>query len=136
MFTAPSTRSPAGKASKRALVGAAALSLALGSVGWGSTSAVAGGGHHQPPGHHDPRGQLVELQLLAFNDYHGHLEANTPGTLDGAPAGGSQYLAAKLNELRAGHKHSLTVAAGDLIGGSPAFPGCSTTSRPSSRSTR
>ncbi len=28
----------------------------------------------------DPPGQLVDLQLLAFNDYHGHLEANTPGT--------------------------------------------------------
>jgi len=71
----------------------------------------------------DPPGQLVQLQLLAFNDYHGHLEANTPGTVDGAPAGGSEYLSAKLNELRAGNKYSLTVAAGDLIGGSPAFSG-------------
>jgi 5'-nucleotidase len=70
-----------------------------------------------------PPGRLVQLQLLAFNDYHGHLEANTPGTINGAPAGGSEYLAAKLNELRQGHKYSLTVAAGDLIGGSPAFSG-------------
>ncbi len=29
----------------------------------------------------------------------------------------------ELNELRKGHKYSLTVAAGDLIGGSPAFSG-------------
>jgi 5'-nucleotidase len=71
----------------------------------------------------DPPGQLVDLQLLAFNDYHGHLEANTPGTLDGAAAGGSEYLSAKLSELRDGHKYSVTVAAGDLIGGSPAFSG-------------
>ena len=28
-----------------------------------------------------------------------------------------------LAELRAGHEHSLTVTAGDLIGGSPAFSG-------------
>jgi len=75
------------------------------------------------PGNPDPRGQLVDLQLLAFNDYHGHLEANTPGTIDGVAAGGSEYLSAKLSELREGNKYSLTVAAGDLIGGSPAFSG-------------
>jgi len=71
----------------------------------------------------DPPGQLVQVQLLAFNDYHGHLEANTAGTVDGAAAGGSEYLSAKLAELREGNKYSLTVAAGDLIGGSPAFSG-------------
>jgi 5'-nucleotidase len=60
---------------------------------------------------------------LAFNDYHGHLEANTPGTVAGEPAGGSEYLSAMLAQLREGNKYSLTVAAGDLIGGSPAFSG-------------
>jgi 5'-nucleotidase len=63
----------------------------------------------------------VELQVLGINDYHGHLEADTPGSVDGEPAGGGEYLAAKLNELRAGAKNSLTVAAGDLIGGTPAL---------------
>ena len=71
----------------------------------------------------DPPGQLVQVQLLAFNDYHGHLEANTPGMIDGVAAGGSEYLSAALTQLRAGNKYSLTVAAGDLIGGSPAFSG-------------
>ena len=71
----------------------------------------------------DPPGQLVEVQLLAFNDYHGHLESNTPGTVAGVSAGGSEYLSAKLSELREGHKYTLTAAAGDLIGGSPAFSG-------------
>ncbi|MGB6852759.1 MAG: metallophosphoesterase, partial [Thermoanaerobaculia bacterium] len=80
--------------------------------------AAAGG-----PGNPDPPGQLVQLQLLAFNDYHGHLEPNASGTVDGAPAGGGEYLSAMLNNLRAGNKFSLTVAAGDLIGGSPAFSG-------------
>ena len=75
--------------------------------------------HH----HGHRRRRTVELQLLAFNDYHGHLESTTPGTINGAPAGGSEYLSSKLNELRQGHKYSLTVAAGDLIGGSPAFSG-------------
>ncbi len=76
-----------------------------------------------PPGQPDPPGQLIDLQLLGFNDYHGHLEASTPGTVASVPAGGAEYLSAKLNELRQGNKYSLTVAAGDLIGGSPAFSG-------------
>lgn len=71
----------------------------------------------------DPPYQLVKLQLLAFNDYHGHVLPNEAGTVDGIAAGGGEYLAAKLNQLRAGNEHSLTVAAGDLIGGSPAFSG-------------
>jgi 5'-nucleotidase len=71
----------------------------------------------------DPPGQLVQVQLLAFNDYHGHLQADGNGTVGGVEAGGGQYLASKLAELRNGNKWSLTVAAGDLIGGSPAFSG-------------
>jgi 5'-nucleotidase len=66
---------------------------------------------------------LLDLQLLGFNDYHGHLESTTPGMVGGVPTGGAEFLSAKLNELRAGEDHSLTVAAGDLIGGSPAFSG-------------
>ena len=76
-----------------------------------------------PPGNPDPKGQLIDLQLLGFNDYHGHVESTTPGNINGAPAGGGEYLSAKLNQLREGNKYSLTVAAGDLIGGSPAFSG-------------
>ncbi|MEN8239868.1 MAG: metallophosphoesterase, partial [Actinomycetota bacterium] len=72
----------------------------------------------------DPPGQLIDVQLLAFNDYHGHLEAGGNGDVgDVEDAGGGEYLAAKLAELRNGNKFSVTVAAGDLIGGSPAFSG-------------
>lgn len=71
----------------------------------------------------NPPGQLIEVQLLGINDYHGHIEANAAGTIGDVPAGGGEYLSAKLNELREGKKYSLTVAAGDLIGGSPAFSG-------------
>ena len=74
----------------------------------------------------DPPGQLVQVQLLAFNDYHGYLESGGnpgPGTVGTSPAGGGEFLATKLRQLRAGNKYSLTVAAGDLIGGSPFLSG-------------
>lgn len=83
----------------------------------------AGQRNHHSKHWKDNRGRLVELQLLAFNDYHGHVKPDGAGTIDGNPAGGGAYLASKLKELRAGKRHSLTVAAGDLIGGSPAFSG-------------
>ncbi|HNM96477.1 MAG TPA: bifunctional metallophosphatase/5'-nucleotidase [Marmoricola sp.] len=76
------------------------------------------------------RTHLTSVQLLSFNDYHGHLEA-TDGPLSRAqdpsqtPAGGAEYLATRLAALRAQAPggHSLTVAAGDLIGGSPFLSG-------------
>ena len=83
-------------------------------------AAMAGPADAEQP---DPPGQLVDLQLLAFNDYHGHVRGNESGTIESAAAGGGEYLSAKLAELRAGEKYSLTVAAGDLIGGTPAFSG-------------
>ncbi|MGZ9133417.1 MAG: bifunctional metallophosphatase/5'-nucleotidase [Nitrospira sp.] len=74
----------------------------------------------------DPAYQLVPLQLLAFNDYHGYLESDSdpgPGNVGSDPAGGGEYLSTKLKELRNGHQNSITVAAGDLIGGSPFLSG-------------
>jgi 5'-nucleotidase len=76
-----------------------------------------------------PSSKPVDLQILSFNDYHGHLEppTGTDGTAltkDGAVlAGGSEYLTTELRTLRKGDKNSLTVAAGDLIGGSPSLSG-------------
>ena len=71
-----------------------------------------------------------KVQLLSFNDFHGHLEATDPplnATLDPSQtqAGGAEYLAATLDGLRSkvGDKNSLTVAAGDLIGGSTFLSG-------------
>ena len=115
------THQPSGRSRTRTvLFGFAALSLAA-SVAVATTASAAPGNGKGPKG--DNGNVLVDLQLLAFNDYHGHVEATSAGNLGGEPAGGGQYLAAKLNELRAGEEHSLTVAAGDLIGGSPFFSG-------------
>lgn len=69
----------------------------------------------------------VEVAVLAFNDFHGNLEPprQSVGLPDGqggtaqVPAGGAAWLASALDELRARHPHSLTVAAGDLISASP-----------------
>ncbi len=108
------------RARRRVVAGAAALSLTAGAFALGSPSAVAG---DSPADEGKKPAKLVRLQILAFNDYHGHLEATTPGTVDDQAAGGAEYLATALTQLRAGKKYSLTVAAGDLIGGSPALSG-------------
>ena len=69
------------------------------------------------------QGQEVTVQLLAFNDLHGHLEpANLTFTLpDGRriPAGGVEYLATHIKQLRRKNPHTLLVSAGDSIGASP-----------------
>ncbi|GAA4924562.1 5'-nucleotidase [Stackebrandtia albiflava] len=72
----------------------------------------------------------VDIQLLAINDFHGNLEPpsgssgeitmiDEHGEQVQVKAGGAEYLATHLAEAREGHRNSVTVAAGDLIGGSP-----------------
>lgn len=75
-------------------------------------------------------GPLLDVQLLSFNDFHGHLKADDPplnkvSDPSQTPAGGVEYLAAHLDALRAKQPagRSLTVAAGDLIGGSTFLSG-------------
>lgn len=91
-------------------------------------SAPAASAHPKDKHRGDPN--LVNVQLLSFNDYHGHLEA-TDGPLSRqldptqTPVGGVEYLSTTIKQLRAkaGDKNSLTVAAGDLIGGSTFLSG-------------
>jgi 5'-nucleotidase len=61
----------------------------------------------------------VEVQLLGLNDFHGHLEAHTPGRIGTTQAGGAEYLATHLREMEKTNRNSLIVSAGDLIGASP-----------------
>ncbi len=67
----------------------------------------------------------VDVKLLAINDFHGNLVPPTgsSGTIAGQPAGGAEYLATQLAKLRGTteeeREHTVTVAAGDLIGASP-----------------
>ncbi len=120
-----SRQSPTTRLRPRVLAGLGALVLAVTALAVPAVSAGAGK-PPAPPGQPDPRGQLVPVQLLAFNDYHGYLETDSnpgPGNVGTDPAGGGEYLSAKLRQLRQGNKYSLTVAAGDLIGGSPFLSG-------------
>lgn len=71
----------------------------------------------------------VDLRILAINDFHGYLQPFAGGIrIDDpadkskkivVPAGGAEHMATLVQELRAGNKNSIFVAAGDLIGASP-----------------
>ncbi len=99
-----------------------ALTLLLGTIGLGTTAEA----HPRWP-----KPQDIELQVLSFNDFHGHLQppggtdATLGATLDptATPVGGAEYLASTLKGLRQKARYSQTVAAGDLIGGSPFLSG-------------
>ena len=87
---------------------------------------------HPPPPPPPPElnraqaGGTVEVQILAFNDFHGNLETPAPVEMveaDGSKvmiaAGGAAQLAARLQQLRQGQPRSVTVSAGDTIGATP-----------------
>ena len=84
------------------------------------------------------------VQLLAFNDFHGHVKAvndlgqsiperseigQTKNPTTGAivnqtvNAGGVEYLSQKVKELRTANTNTITVGGGDLIGASPLLSG-------------
>jgi 5'-nucleotidase len=74
-------------------------------------------------------GTPVELRILAINDFHGNLKP-PPGGIRitdpndktkkiMVPAGGAETMASLVKQLREGHKNTIFVAAGDLIGASP-----------------
>jgi 2',3'-cyclic-nucleotide 2'-phosphodiesterase (5'-nucleotidase family) len=94
---------------------------------------ASGGAQAQKPRRHP---WLMPIQLLSFNDFHGNLQPPSGSSgrnvvdhrLDAGAtepsdvtqdAGGAAYLATHLAQARKGHRNSLTVAAGDLIGASP-----------------
>jgi 5'-nucleotidase len=67
----------------------------------------------------------LELQVLALNDFHGNLRPpeGSGGRIGGAEpegnAGGVEYLATTVRDLRATNPNTLFVSAGDLIGATP-----------------
>lgn len=59
----------------------------------------------------------VDVQILALNDFHGNLLP--PGNFGTTPAGGVEYLATHIDNLRANNPNTVVVSAGDMIGASP-----------------
>jgi 5'-nucleotidase len=72
-----------------------------------------------------PAAGTVDVQLLAFNDFHGAIEppAGANGRIGQTTAGGVEYLATHLAALAATNANSVIVSAGDNIGASPLLSG-------------
>lgn len=117
--------------SKRPAAWRAAWRRAVAAVLALSAAACTGiGGIGREPGAAgaDAAGGPVTIKVIAFNDFHGHLE-QPPGALpvrDPAtgrtvrvPAGGVARLAALIGSLKAANPNHVVVAAGDLIGATP-----------------
>jgi 5'-nucleotidase len=69
-----------------------------------------------------PPAQVVDVQVLAINDFHGALEppAGANGRIGSVQAaGGMEYLAAALARLKATNRNTVVVSAGDNFGGTP-----------------
>lgn len=72
--------------------------------------------------------ETVEIQILAFNDFHGQIEPpsgteilyyNTTNYPFEAEVGGASYLATQIKALKATNPNTVIVSAGDCIGASP-----------------
>jgi 5'-nucleotidase len=63
----------------------------------------------------------VNVQILAVNDFHGNLEppSGSSGRIGTINAGGVEYLATHIRNLKATNPNTVVVSAGDLIGASP-----------------
>jgi 5'-nucleotidase len=69
-----------------------------------------------------PRQHDLKVKIIAFNDFHGNLLPGSYALGAGQPAimaGGIDYLAAYVAELRAENPNHVVVSAGDLVGASP-----------------
>lgn len=83
-----------------------------------------GGDNNQEP---------VNVKLIAFNDFHGYLVQNDssntvkvydqddPTNPKKVSVGGGAFMATLINQLRAQNTNNIVVAAGDLVGASPAI---------------
>lgn len=79
--------------------------------------------------HEDWACGTIDVQLLAFNDFHGNLKppSGSSGRIVTGPdaavnrvdAGGAEFMATHLAKLRAANPNTVIVTAGDIIGASP-----------------
>lgn len=106
---------------RRRVTAAVAVAAAAALAFLPTTSAVAG-----TPTFTKYTPHRIPVQLLSFNDFHGHIEPDSAAASDSkvpfegqqVVTNGAAYLSTHLKKLRNGHPTSFTVAAGDLIGAS------------------
>lgn len=99
---------------------AVASSLAL------AVLAVAGCAHRPDASPSAAQPGLVDIGLIAFNDFHGNLEPpriavpiRGAGGVERVPAGGAAYMASAIAQLKAKHPHHAVITAGDMVSASP-----------------
>ncbi|WP_235880357.1 bifunctional metallophosphatase/5'-nucleotidase [Polyangium aurulentum] len=97
-----------------------------GAGGMGGSGGQGGQGGSGGMGGSGGGAQLVEVQILGINDFHGNLEppSGSGGQIvlpDSTKvfAGGAAYMAVHMAALRAQNPNTVAVSAGDLIGASP-----------------
>ena len=99
-----------------------AVVAALAAVSFVSVASVASA---DPPkgGKAEQNAKTTEVQILGLNDFHGQLRppdaTSSGGRIGGTPAGGAEYLASYVRDLRATNPNTLFVSAGDLVGATP-----------------
>lgn len=71
-------------------------------------------------------GKTMPVRVIAFNDFHGNIDGANLNFTSAAdtipartPAGGVDYMAGLVQQLKTGAPNSVVVSAGDLIGASP-----------------
>lgn len=99
---------------RKLVVAAATAALAL------PVAAMAGG---DPSPKAEQNAQVTKVQILALNDFHGQLEpvpsSSSGGRIGSTAAGGVEYLATHVRQLRATNPNTVFVSAGDMIGATP-----------------
>jgi 5'-nucleotidase len=86
-----------------------------------------------PPAHGLDK-KYVDVKLLAFNDFHGNIEAGPAGTIQtgcctttgaaiATPAGGIEYFSTWMKQLGSEEPNTIVTSSGDLIGASPILSG-------------
>ena len=69
----------------------------------------------------EAKAKTTQIQILGLNDFHGNLEhpSGSSGRIGTTNAGGVDFLATHVRQLRATNPNTLFVSAGDLIGATP-----------------
>ncbi len=88
------------------------------------TAAASVASADPPPGGPAPTSaEVTNVQILSLNDFHGQLRppdaTSSGGRIGATPAGGAEFLASYVRDLRATNPNTLFVSAGDLIGATP-----------------